>query len=68
MGQVLFRDALIRCVAASDVVGARAILIHALDMKAAAFYQRFDFVATAADPLTLYQSIQRVKAALPAGG
>lgn len=64
IGRLLFRDALIRCVAAADLVGARAVVIHALDAKAAAFYHAHDFVATLASPLTLYQAIQRVRAAL----
>ena len=64
LGRILFRDALVRCLAASDMVGARAVVIHALDPKAAAFYRTYDFVATLTDPLTLYQSMQRIRAAL----
>jgi predicted N-acetyltransferase YhbS len=64
VGQALFRDALIHCLATSRMVAARVILIHAFDAKAAAFYQQFGFIATQAEPLTLYQSILRVEAAL----
>lgn len=63
IGRALFRDALIHCVATSGMVAARLILIHALDTKAAAFYGQFGFIATETEPLTLYQSIQRVAAA-----
>jgi predicted GNAT family N-acyltransferase len=64
IGQALFRDALIHCLATSRMVAARVILIHAFDAKAAAFYKQFGFVATEAEPLTLYQSIMRIEAAL----
>jgi predicted N-acetyltransferase YhbS len=64
LGQFLFRDALLRCVAAADLIGARAVIIHALDAKAAAFYSRFGFIATSAEPLTLYQAVQRIRDAV----
>lgn len=64
IGQTLFADAMRRSVAVADLVGARAVVIHAVDAKACAFYQRHGFLSTASEPLTLYQSIGRIRAAL----
>ncbi len=43
LGKALLKDALTRIAAAADIVGARAVLVHAIDAKAAAFYCNFDF-------------------------
>jgi GNAT superfamily N-acetyltransferase len=65
LGERLFRHAVRRCLAASGLVGARVIVVHALDEFAARFYMRHGFIARTAEPLTLYQSIERVRAAAP---
>jgi GNAT superfamily N-acetyltransferase len=44
LGKAMLRDALVRIAGAADIVGARAILVHAIDAQAAEFYRRFDFV------------------------
>ncbi|HEY6467482.1 MAG TPA: GNAT family N-acetyltransferase [Candidatus Acidoferrales bacterium] len=49
LGKVLLYDALGRCLAASDSIGARAVLVHAIDDAAAAFYRKFDFVESPID-------------------
>ena len=43
LGSALLADALKRCLAASLVIGARAVIVNAVDRKAAAFYARFGF-------------------------
>lgn len=43
LGRALLKDALIRIAGAADIVGARAVLVHAIDDAAAAFYARFGF-------------------------
>ena len=43
LGSALLKDALFRVMAAADAIGARALLVHALDDEARAFYERFDF-------------------------
>lgn len=53
LGKHLLRDAIARCVQAADVIGARAILVHALDDVARAFYAKFDFETSPTDPLHL---------------
>lgn len=43
LGAALLKDALLRVMSAADAVGARALLVHALDDEARAFYERFGF-------------------------
>ena len=39
----LLKDALLRIASAADIVGARAVLVHAIDETAKQFYLHFDF-------------------------
>ena len=43
LGKALLKDALLRIASAADIVGARAVLVHAIDESAAAFYSGFGF-------------------------
>lgn len=43
LGHALLKDALLRALQASELVGCRAVLVHAKDAAAQAFYQRFGF-------------------------
>jgi predicted N-acetyltransferase YhbS len=49
----LLKDALIRIERAADILGIRAVLVHAIDQHARAFYERFDFEACPDDDLHL---------------
>jgi GNAT superfamily N-acetyltransferase len=42
-GKSLLMDALLRALRAADAIGARAILVHAIDDEAASFYRKFGF-------------------------
>lgn len=53
LGQNLLRDAILRAVEASEIIGVRALLVHALHDKARAFYSHFDFEPSPTDPLHL---------------
>jgi GNAT superfamily N-acetyltransferase len=44
LGSTLLADAMHRCLAVSEIAGARAIVAHAIDDRAASFYQRHGFV------------------------
>lgn len=50
VGRSLLQDAFLRCMAAAENVGARAIIAHARE-EANSFYDRFGFEASPADPL-----------------
>jgi GNAT superfamily N-acetyltransferase len=43
LGTELLSDTLRRCLAASEIAGARGVIAHAVDDEAAAFYQRHGF-------------------------
>ncbi|MBK6851502.1 MAG: GNAT family N-acetyltransferase [Burkholderiales bacterium] len=58
LGAGLLKDAMRRTVQAADIAGIRALAVHAKDEKAAAFYRRFDFVASPTDPLHLFLLIK----------
>jgi len=53
LGSHLLRDAIERCVQVADVIGVRAMLVHALHDQARAFYTHFDFEPSPTDPLHL---------------
>lgn len=53
LGKHLLRDAIARSVAAADLIGVRAMLVHALNEQARSFYRRFDFEPAPTDPMHL---------------
>lgn len=61
LGSGLLRDALGRTVAAADQIGIRAVLVDAIDDRAAGFYKRYGFTGTSADGLTLMVPISAVR-------
>ena len=62
LGKNLLRDAILRSVEASDLIGVRAVLVHALDDTARAFYAHFDFEPSPTDPLHLLLLIKNARA------
>ena len=53
LGKALLKDALIRMEHAADILGIRAVLVHAIDHQARAFYLKFDFEPCPDDELHL---------------
>jgi GNAT superfamily N-acetyltransferase len=53
LGRHLLRDATTRAVQAADLIGVRAMLVHALHDHARAFYAHFEFEPSPTDPLHL---------------
>lgn len=43
LGSAILKDALLRVMSAADAIGARALLVHALDDEARRFYEKFEF-------------------------
>jgi GNAT superfamily N-acetyltransferase len=64
IGTGLVKHALQRCVTAAKLVGGRALLVNAVDLDAAAFWQRRGFLPTQDDPLILVRSIADIAASL----
>lgn len=59
-GKALLRDALLKTIQAADTIGVRALLIHALDEDAAAFYEKLGFSRSPADSLVLMVPLKSV--------
>jgi GNAT superfamily N-acetyltransferase len=53
IGRALLRDAVLRALQTAELVGVRAILVHAISEEAKGFYERNGFSASPVDPLTL---------------
>jgi GNAT superfamily N-acetyltransferase len=64
IGTGLVKHALQRCVTAAKLVGGRALLVNAVDLDAAAFWQRRGFLPSRDDPLILVRSIADIAASL----
>jgi GNAT superfamily N-acetyltransferase len=62
-GAELLRDALARVQLASAQVAVRAVVVHAIDERAAGFYERFGFRALTATPRTLMVTLSDLRAA-----
>ncbi len=54
LGSALLKDAMLRTARAADIAGVRALLVHAKDDAARAFYERFDFDPSPTDPYHLF--------------
>lgn len=63
IGAALLRDALSRVRLASAEVAVRAVVVHAIDEQAAAFYQRFGFRGLAPSPRTLIVTLSELRSA-----
>lgn len=64
VGAALLKDALVRIARAADIIGVRAVLVHAKDETARAFYERFDFVPSPVDPLQMFLLMKDIRRAL----
>jgi GNAT superfamily N-acetyltransferase len=53
VGTGLLQDAVLRVVLAAEIVGIRAILVHAISEAAKAFYEKYGLIASPVDPLTV---------------
>ena len=57
IGTGLLRDAVIRTLQAAEIAGVRAILVHAISEAAKRFYEKYGFVASPLDPMTVMITI-----------
>ena len=53
LGAALLRDAITRAVAAAEIIGVRALLVHALHERARLFYAHYGFQPSPLDAMTL---------------
>ena len=64
LGKALLKDALARIAQAADIVGARAVLVHAIDEQARRFYEHFDFEPSPIHELQLMLLMKDLRRAL----
>lgn len=68
LGKIMLVDALSRALTAADAIGARAILVHAIDDEAVAFYKKFGFEPSPLDPKQLMLLMKDLRATLKSLG
>ncbi|MEX2261001.1 MAG: GNAT family N-acetyltransferase [Bryobacteraceae bacterium] len=64
LGKALLFDALKRIEEAADIVGVRAVLVHAIDNDARRFYEHFNFDPSPVDPFQLMLLLKDLRKAL----
>jgi GNAT superfamily N-acetyltransferase len=67
LGSALLRDAVLRTLQAAEIVGIRAILVHAISERAKRFYEYRGFVSSAVDPMTLMITVREAENGLTGG-
>jgi GNAT superfamily N-acetyltransferase len=60
LGKALLRDAILRTLQVSEVVGVRALLVHAFSESATGFYEAHGFYASPLAPRTLFLPISEM--------
>ncbi len=58
------RDAVLRILQASEILGIRAILVHAISERAKKFYEERGFIPSPVNPMTLMVTLASVRIAL----
>ena len=64
LGKTLLADALVRSAGAADVIGARAILVHAIDEDATKFYGKYGFEPSPLEPRQMMLLMKDLRATL----
>ncbi|MBN9510426.1 MAG: GNAT family N-acetyltransferase [Alphaproteobacteria bacterium] len=62
LGSDLLRDAVLRALSAGEVVGVRAMLVHAISEEARAFYEKHGFLPSPLDSLMLMITLSEARA------
>lgn len=64
LGRGLLKDALLRALQASELVGSRAVVTHAKDQTAKEFYERFQFDPSPLNEFHLYLLMKDIRSVL----
>ena len=62
LGKALLKNALLRTVQAADIAGIRALLVHAKDDEARAWYEGFDFEPSPTAPYHMFLLMKDIRA------
>jgi len=66
IGEAMLIQALARCAQAADIIGARAVLVHAKDDRARGFYEKYGFESSPTNPLHLVVLMKDIRRSLGA--
>ena len=61
LGPALLKDALLRTLQVSDIVGIRALLVHAKDTTARKWYEQWEFEPSPTNPFHLFLMLKDLK-------
>ena len=64
IGRGMLRNAILKTLEATDILGMKAILVHALSAEAKRFYEDCGFTSSAIEPQTLMLTIKEIRASL----
>ena len=64
IGPALLRDAVLRTIQAAEIAGIRAILVHAISDSAKRFYEKWGFIPSPVDPMTLMTTLAEAQKAI----
>jgi GNAT superfamily N-acetyltransferase len=64
IGSALLKDAVLRTLQAAEIVGIRAIVVHAISEAARHFYEKSGFLSSPLDPMTLMITLTGAQKAL----
>ncbi len=62
LGGALLKDSMLRTLSIAQSIGVRAMLVHAISEEAKRFYLSYGFQESLIDPMTLFLSMQRLRA------
>jgi GNAT superfamily N-acetyltransferase len=61
LGSAMLANALMRCLSASEIAGARGVIAHAIDDEAARFYERHGFIRSPLGERVMLMPIETVR-------
>jgi GNAT superfamily N-acetyltransferase len=64
IGPALLRDAVLRTAQAAEIAGIRAILVHAISDRAKRFYEKWGFIPSPVEPMTLMITLAEAQKAI----
>src|SRR5262249_49791062 len=64
LGPALLKDAILRTLQAAEIAGIRAILVHAISERVKRFYEKWGFITSPLDPMTLMITVAEARNAL----
>jgi GNAT superfamily N-acetyltransferase len=64
VGPALLKDAVLRTLQAAEIAGIRSILVHAISERAKRFYEKWGFIASPLEPMTLMITVAEARKAL----